>query len=167
VIYALPYVIMILWCIGGQWELGARRYGVPTIATFAVVLFRTGKPSERWRALVLLLLIPILCVGYGINSALMHLVERIVPRESFRTKDLIIRILYAIMLSLPIGIYAQITHSMYKYPIIVIALIGAFLVKSEWFGSLQSRLKIGSFDIVIEDVVRSLTLGYAIVWLVA
>ena len=149
----LPYLIMVLWMIGGQFQKGARRFGVPGISLVVSLYSQWKKDKKNWRVLVFLLLIPVLCTGYGVSSVLMRIFK----------KDWTVRLMYAIMLSIPYGIYIALTpaNTMTQYFIITIALIGAFQVRA---GSLG---KIGKYDILIEDIVRSLTVGYALQWVLA
>lgn len=151
-----PPAIMVLWMIGGQINKGVRRFGIPGTSMIGAVFWRLTdgeKKSfkETSKLLVLLLLIPVLVMGYGINSKLMKIFK----------KDLTVRIAYAIMVSIPLGIYAIITpNPFWKYPIITTSLIVAFQVRA---GSLS---KIGVYDVLIEDMVRGLVLGYSLIWLI-
>ena len=155
-IYLLPPIITILWLIGGQISKGARRYGVPgaTLALLFIQLLKTNKKEMKQclKYLIFLLLIPALTVGYGINSHLMKWLKR----------EWLVRVAYATMLSVPLLVYALVAGQVWKYPVILALLIGAFQVRADKLGTIGD-----SFDILVEDIVRSLTLGGAIVWLVA
>ncbi len=167
IIYLLPLPIMVLWMIGGQFLKGARRFGVPGISTIIFILNRFfGSPNSpqeeeekknmkvrEWVAIgIYAVVLPfLLAVGYGENSWL---------RKKLGGNDLTTRATYGTMLSIPLGIFIALTQvSPWKYLIIVIALIGAFLIRA---GSLG---KIGKYDILIEDMVRSLTFGSSLVFI--
>lgn len=152
-IYVLPIPIMLLWLIGGQVAKGARRFGVPGI-TMIVGLWtalgdKSKKPREKWGVLALVLLIPVLCLGYGVDSVFTKIFK----------KEWIVRLIYAIVLSIPVGVYAVIAQETWKMLFVVPALVGAFQIRA---GKLFS---IGKFDVLIEDIARSLTLGVSLVWL--
>jgi hypothetical protein len=152
--------------IGGQINKATRRFGVPSIALTAM-LYRTmkgqkGRGEKEWaKTLVILLAIPVLSMGYGINSVI---------GKTFK-KEWIIRTMYAIILSIPLELYALLTlnnqaHLTLKCTFILIALILAFQVRDTWLGKLRHKLTIGKFNLLFEDIVRSLTFGYSIVWLI-
>ena len=152
-IWILPWGIMGLWLVGGQLEKGARRFGVPGLALVAGLWEKWKEaPKKRMKLLVFVILIPILSMGYGVNSWLMGIFK----------KDWIVRFVYGIMLSVPLGIYTTLTpqNTMIHYFIITGLLVAAFQLRA---GSLG---KIGKYDILVEDIVRSLTLGYSITWLI-
>jgi hypothetical protein len=165
-IYLLPVPVMILWMIGGQFLKGARRFGVPGISTIVLILNKFFGSSQNateerekrnmnmreWVAIgVYAIVLPfLLAVGYGESSWL---------RRVLGGNDLTTRATYGTMLSLPIGVYIMLTPvSPWKYGVIVVALILAFLVRA---GSLG---KIGKYDVLVEDIVRSLTFGGSLVF---
>jgi hypothetical protein len=171
-IYLLPVPIMLLWLAGGQFSKGARRWGVPGITTTVYILNRLftdkdkrekneAKNREYIAMFFYMVLTPlILSLGYGENSWLRRLVEKVTGWDTHGAKnDLTTRATYGTMLSLPILVYVLLTAvSPWRYLVIVVALVLAFLVRA---GSLG---KIGKYDILIEDIVRSLTFGGSLVF---
>lgn len=160
-IWGIVPLTVILYLIGGQVNKGVRRYGVPGIVTTIDILRRLkgarfyGLRKHWWKALIMLLFIPLLAVGYGVDSSF---------KKVFK-KDWIVRIVYAIMLSTPLGIYTALTqYTLTQHALMVLALITAYSIRTEWLGVWARRLKIGDFDIIVEDVIRSSTLGICIVW---
>ena len=118
---------------GGQGKTGGkapRRFGLPSIA----LLFGWSM-GWNWRYLAFLLLIPILCIGYGGNSVLGAFVGHI---------EWLIRVVYALLLSIPFYVFT------WKRGVVAsILLIIAFAIRAgslgyiSWFG-----------DILIEDIFR-------------
>lgn len=139
--------VMILWLIGGQINKAVRRYGVPGVALLSAVItsLKDDKNKNKWyKYLPLLVAIPILSIGYGTDSAL---------KKVFK-KDWIVRVVYGIILSLPfLALTLMTTNPYWKYIITVLSLCGAFSIQA---GSLG---RIGTFDILIEDIIRSAVLG--------
>lgn len=131
-------VIGMVFCgmAGGQGRLPGgkawRRFGLPAIAAFV---------TRRWQ---FLLLIPILCLGYGVDSQLGAICGHI---------EWLIRLVYAVLLSLPFLFFGRV-----RWIIACIALVAAFQVRAgslwqiSWFG-----------DILIEDIVRYGTLASLVV----
>ncbi len=117
---------------GGQKNKSVRRFGIPTLAV--AMNWKRGWP--------LLLLIPVLCLGYGENSIFM----------SFLHNETLVRLLYGAVLSLPFYFYGFIRGC-----IASISLSVAFLVQA---GSLGYWDLIG--DILIEDIIRYGVLGILI-----
>lgn len=116
---------------GGQKEKGARRFGLPTIATG----FAIGWNGFQWKDLSFLLLIPILCMGYGVDSILGAVVFH---------NEFLIRVLYSLLLSIPFIFYG-----LTRWVICAILLIIAFQIRA---GSLGNISWFG--DVLIEDLIR-------------
>ena len=116
---------------GGQKEKGARRFGLPAIATS----FAIGWNGFQWKDLAYLLFIPVLCMGYGVDS--------VIGAMGFHIEWLI-RVVYALLLSIPF-IFSGLT----RWVISAIILILAFQVRA---GSLGNIPWFG--DILIEDICR-------------
>lgn len=153
-LYALPFIIMVLWLIGGQINKGARRFGVPGI-TVMVSLWRVFYSSKKRHprfalaTLAWLLCIPVLCVGYGIDSWFARVFK----------KELTIRIVYAIILSIPFLVFERMVGEPWWFIApTLISLIGAFQVRA------RSLFHIGKFDVLIEDIARSLVFGGLVSW---
>lgn len=125
----------ILGMAGGQGKKGMRRFGLPAFA------MSVGKFSKR--TLPLILLIPLLSIGYGEGSWLM----------AWLGQDWLVRGVYALMLSSPFLFYGW-----QRWLVACIALIAMFQIHA---GSLGN---IGGMDILIEDIARYLTLGVLIVF---
>lgn len=149
--WSLPINVAVLWMIGGQLIKGVRRFGVPGLTLMVALIDKWKKEKKDWAVLVFVLLIPVLCMGYGVNSFLMKIFK----------KDWIVRVAYAIILSLPFLAYTLLSpqYTLLQYGIITVSLIGAFQVRA---GTLA---KIGKYDILIEDIIRGLTLGGALLWM--
>jgi len=155
-INALPFGIMVLWLIGGQVAKGARRYGVPSLTLILVLLeqFRKGIKDNKKKAITALLFIlavPILSMGYGVNSWIMKLLKR----------EWLVRLVYALTLSLPLIIYGIINSAGISTLILCPSLIiSSFQLRA---GKLFS---IGDFDILVEDIARSLAFGFSVLFLI-
>jgi len=121
---------------GGQKEKGVRRFGIPSIAVL------TGWEVWGWKALFYLLLIPVLCMGYGANSVFMDWFHN----------DTIVRLFYAFLLSLPFFGFG------WKRGVVAsVALMVAFSVRA---GSLG---QVWGMDILIEDIFRYGSLALLVV----
>ena len=125
---------MILGMFGGQKNKGARRFGISGLALTA--------GGFKRRAWPLILLIPILIIGYGESS---WLYERL-------GSDTLVRIVYGFLLAAPFAFYG-----LNRFCCACVLLVGAFnihagsLGQSSWFG-----------DFLIEDMFRYGTLGILI-----
>jgi len=126
--------MVILGMMGGQGKIGGkstRRFGMPALAT----AFATWWDGFQLKDLSFLLCIPILSLGYGEHS---------IFYQWFWQSDTIVRIVYAILLSLPFLFYGLL-----RWGITVIAFIIAFQIHLgsagdvSWFG-----------DILIDDIIR-------------
>ena len=131
--------ITFLGMYGGQKNKGARRFGIP----FFSILIKFKE--LKFKSLAFLLLIPILCLGYGENSFLMQILG----------DDTLVRLVYGFILSLPFLFFG-----IKKWLLSAILLPIAFSVRA---GSLGN---IGNFDILIEDILRYGTLGFVIIYIV-
>ena len=129
---------MMMGMAGGQKNVskGVRRFGIPGLAS--VMAFFSKNKKKAW---IFFLLIPILCMGYGESSFLMSLVN----------SDWGVRVLYGFLVSLPF-----IFFGIKKWLWTAISLVIAFSVRA---GSLVT---IGTFDFLIEDMLRDGTLGFFI-----
>jgi hypothetical protein len=135
--FSLMISILTLGAYGGQKNKGARRFGIPGIA-FLVSL----SSKLKWRSLIFLLLIPILVMGYGENSALM----------GFLGIEWLVRLAYALLLSLPFWLFGP-----RRGAFAAVSLALAFQLRAgslghiSWFG-----------DILIEDIARYGVLGFLV-----
>ena len=140
--FTLPFIIMILGMIGGQLEKGARRFGIAgaSITAGLVEDFRKKKkPKDKAKRLLYLLLIPTLTMGYGEHSWI---------RNHLGGSEFLTRLVYAVLLSIPFMAFGVWWAA--------ILLIPAFQIRAGKLGS------VGKFDILIEDIVRYLSLGILI-----
>lgn len=139
--------VVILWLCSGQFIKGLRRYAIPLIATAYVTLLKDRK--RRWMASIMLVLSAILSLGYGENS---HI------RKWLGGSDFWTRIVMALLVvSIPTT-YCILTYNVhYNVPCMIILNLSAWQVHA---GSLG---KIGKYDILIEDIYRSLALAISIV----
>lgn len=120
---------------GGQKDKAWRRVGLPAIAIGAGWSF-----SWSWKYLAFLLFVPILCLGYGVDSQLYNWMWQI---------EWLTRAVYAFLLSLPFFVFG-----LRRGIVAGILLILAFQIHA---GSLGN---IGWFgDILIEDILRYGTLA--------
>lgn len=131
--------IVIAGMIGGQKSKPVRRFGIPAIA----LGFGFSKGWE-WRYLAFLGLIPVLAMGYGEHSILGSLVGY---------NEVLIRLLYAVLLSAPFYFFG-----LWRGIVASVLLVIAFAVRA---GSLAT---FGTFDILIEDIVRYVVLGGLVVF---
>jgi len=121
------FSITLAGMFGGQKEKGVRRFGIPSIAVL------TGWSSWGWKALFYLLLIPILCMGYGHKSIFMQ----------WFNNDTIVRIVYGATLGLPFMLFGW-----RRGLIACVALMIAFSIRAGSAG------QVWGMDILIEDIVR-------------
>ncbi len=154
-------VNVVFWLIGGQFWKAGRRYGIPllTIAILYIRLarMRLKKGRRDWIApLAMLPAIGVLSMGYGVNSWL----------KGVCRYELTTRIAYAIILSIPLAVYALISPNVSPKGLLITtpALILAFQFRDVWLGKLR-HIRIGKFDILLEDVARSVVFGGSIVFL--
>lgn len=120
-----------LGMFGGQKQKGARRFGILGLA-----LTIDGFNKRAWP---LVLIIPVLVLGYGENSVLYDKIGN----------DNLVRLVYGFLLSLPFLFYGW-----RRWIVACVLLIGAFQIHA---GSLGH---IGWFgDILVEDVARYGILG--------
>lgn len=130
---AFVLTVIILGLIGGQKQKGARRFGIPGLS-FLAASFN----GLSWRNLPILLLIPTLVMGYGENSILMRWLHN----------DTLVRLVYALLLAVPF-----IFIGLKRFAVAFVILAVAFQIRA---GVLFS---IGTFQVLIEDIVRYATLG--------
>lgn len=130
--------IMVGGMTGGQGKTGGkapRRFGVPVIASVWALSQRIG-----WRSLAFLLWIPILSMGYGVDSQLGAILGHC---------EWLIRVVYAILVSLPFIVFL-----LWRWVVSAVLLIIAYAVRAgsignvPWFG-----------DFLVEDIIRFSTLG--------
>lgn len=131
-------IITILGLAGGQGKTGGkapRRFGIPALAMLSSVWAGFNKKD-----LALLLLLPILLIGYGVDSFLFNFLGQ---------NEILTRLCKGFLLSLPFFVYG-----FKRWIISAIALVIAFQVQAgslghiSWFG-----------DILIEDICRYGVLG--------
>lgn len=129
-------VIVIQGMLGGQGPKWVRRFLLP----FTAII---GSFQEwGWKSLAYLLLIPLLCMGYGEKSIFMQVFHN----------DAIVRIVYGICLGLPFFIFQ------WWRGLVACALLAiAFLIRA---GSLG---QVFGMDVLIEDIVRYGALAILIV----
>jgi hypothetical protein len=130
-------LIMLAGMYGGQKNKGVRRFGIPGLAIIASFV-----AGFRWKDLAFLLLIPVLCMGYGVDSVYMKIFK----------VEWLVRFMYGLTLSIPFIVYG-----LTRYLVAAISLACVFLIRAgslgyiTWFG-----------DILIEDICRYSTLGVLI-----
>jgi hypothetical protein len=134
----LTWIIGVLFGMqGGQGKIGGkslRRFGLPILATGYALSVRWD-----WRYLAFLLFIPVLCLGYGVDSHLGAILGHV---------EWLIRAVYATLLSLPFFAFGW-----RRWLMAVICLIVAFQIHA---GSLGQIPYFGDF--LIEDLIRYGTL---------
>ena len=128
---------------GGQGKTGGkapRRFGIPAIAIFTGWSF-----GWSWKYLAFLLLIPLLSMGYGVDSQLGAICGHI---------EWLIRLVYALLLSLPFYVFGWL-----RGVVASVALVIAFqlslpsLGHISWFG-----------DLLGDDIVRYGVLGALVIF---
>jgi len=129
---------MFMGMFGGQKKKGVRRFGIPGLG-FILNIFSKNKK----KAFPFLLLIPILCMGYGTDSFLLDIFKF----------DWLVRIVYGATLSLPFLFFG-----FKRWTLTMLTLAIAFSVRA---GNL---ITFGTFDILIEDMVRYGALGFWIAY---
>ena len=137
----LKQLLVAIWSIfagmyGGQKNKSVRRIGIPGFATLSALT-----DGFDWKDLSFLLLIPLLSMGYGVDSFLTQIFG----------SDSLVRLVYALLLSLPFYF-----HGIKRGAVASVSLAVAFQIRA---GSLGS---VGGFDILIEDIARYSVLGLLI-----
>jgi hypothetical protein len=127
---------------GGQLIKATRRYGVPLLAA-AFMYLGQEKKRDKIKGLVLLILIPLLSMGYGQNSKLF----------SWLKKDWLVRLAYGLLVSIPFWFFGGWYAS--------IALPLAYSIRDKWL-PLPSFKVYKDYDFLWEDFFRFLTLGVLI-----
>ena len=141
-IWLLLPVLVVMGMWGGQRTKGIRRFGIPGLATTVAGIQDIKDKKSRWRRYLLLLLMFVLAMGYGENSALMKVFK----------KDWIVRIVYGVILSIPF-----VVMGIWVAPLL---LAGAWSIRAGGF-------KIwGGYDFLYEDLIRYTTLGSLICWVI-
>lgn len=127
---------------GGQGKIGGkapRRFGVPGIASIYAFFSGLG-----WRSLAFLLWIPILSLGYGVDSVLGAFLGHCEP---------LIRAVYGVLVSIPLLVFG-----IRKWAIAVVLLVIAYSIHA---GSLGNISWFG--DILVEDIVRFSMIGCLVI----
>lgn len=145
--FAFILSVIILWLISGQMIKGLRRYAIPLIATAYVALLKDKK--RRWMASIMLVLSAILSLGYGENS---HI------RRWLGGSDFWTRIVMALLVSSIPATYCILTNNGWIKPVCMV-----ILNLSAWQVHAGSLGKICKYDILVEDIYRSLALAISIV----
>ncbi len=135
---AIPFITL-MGMFGGQKKKAVRRFGITIYSVLHACLY----DGFEWSDLAFLLLIPILSMGYGVDSTIMSLIGL----------EWAVRVVYALLLSIPFFFKGWL-----RGIIAGVFLIGAFQVRAgslgflSWFG-----------DILIEDIIRYGTLSILII----
>jgi hypothetical protein len=133
------FSMLIAGMYGGQKNKGTRRFGIPGLA-----LLSSWWAGFSVKDLALLLLIPILCIGYGENSFI----------YGWTGNDFLTRIIYGFFLSVPFIVYGW-----WRFVVAAVLLPAAFSIHAgslgyaDWFG-----------DFLVEDIIRYGVLGGLIVF---
>ena len=136
----------ILGMMGGQGKIGGkstRRFGLP-----AVIQGYCFSIGWSWKYLAFLFFIPILSMGYGVDSQIGALCGHV---------EWLIRLVYAILLSIPFAIFGLL-----RWVSSAILLAIAFQVQA---GSIGQLAWFG--DVLIEDIIRYGTLMALVIFNVA
>jgi len=133
---------MVLGMVGGQSFKFARRYGIPTFALTIKSFGQTKSKKRKTWLLFLLLISPLLSLGYGENSKLMKWIG----------SDWLVRIVYGFLLGLPFLVW-----NIWYAPIVLAC---AWSVRAGSLGTFKIGKK--SYDILVEDMVRYFSLGVII-----
>ena len=126
-----------LYMAGGQIEKGIRRFGVPSLSMFLVWWESLRIKKDRLRCLWMLLLIPTLCMGYGVKSWLNSVTHG---------TEWLQRLIYSFLLLIPFVV-------LQKW--IALLLIPAFQIRAGGF-------KLGRYDFLWEDLARGSALSLAV-----
>ena len=150
-VYWFPFLIMILGMWGGQKTKSVRREGIALSSVLVHSIITTienkkldkSKKSKRVsKYLILLILSPLLRMGYGENSKLMKVFKY----------DWLVRIVYGALLGLPFLVW-----NIWYAPIVLAC---AWSVRAGSLGTVKIGKK--DYDILIEDMVRYFSLGVII-----
>lgn len=140
----MPLMLMFLGMWGGQGFLAARRFIMPVVAAVVGVIWHLiNHQALWWTPLPLLGLMGILTIGYGEHSW----IHEVFPVD---WKD---RLIYGFLCSIPLILTAVFCEHWIVAGLCMPCLIAAFEVRAGKLG------RIGSFDILWEDIVRYLTIG--------
>lgn len=146
-IWTIIPIVVVFWLISGQMIKGLRRYAIPAIATLYALFLKDRR--KRWLAGFLLLLSGILSLGYGENS---H-IRRFLGGSDFWTRVVVA----GLVASVP-ATYSTLTNGMSINPVCMV-----ILNVVAWQVHAGSLWKIGTYDILIEDICRASALGISIV----
>lgn len=148
-VWIIPPIVMVAWLVGGQINKGVRRFGMPltTTALGAISLLKR-KDKQWWVALFILLYIPILSIGYGVDSVL---------GKWLGGREWLIRLLYALVCCVPLLMIQIFVQDWWKLAIMLPMIVGSFQVRA-------GGVKVGNYDLLWEDVIRSLVLGSCVAW---
>lgn len=145
VIKAIIAWFLMVFCgmAGGQGKLGGkapRRFGLPALAIGTGLSF-----GWRWQYLAFLLLVPVLVMGYGVDSQLGAFVGHI---------EWLIRLIYAMLLSIPFFFFGW-RRGLFATILLVIAfqIHAGTIGHVSWFGA-----------ILLEDIIRYGTLASLILF---
>ena len=119
---------------GGQQDKAVRRFGLPAIAMGAGFSF-----GWKWKYLAFLLFIPVLIMGYGVDSVLGGFLGHV---------EWLIRLIYSLLLSVPFIVFGA-----WRYILASVLLVVAFQIHAGSFGQIFGK------DILIEDFIRYGTLA--------
>ena len=134
-----------LRCAGGQIDKGFRRFGVPGVAAIGVLVKKIREEKKRaWMAVLLFLLIPLLCMGYGVDSWLVKIFK----------KEWTVRLVYGTIVSTgACGLVIVVNSFCWS-------LIAYWLVAVAVFQIRGGKLfTIGKFDLLVEDLARGAGVG--------
>lgn len=140
-IYLIVWVVsVVLWCIGGQVWKGARRYVLP-LFYFGTLFLTKKEKKDKIKSISILSMIGTNSMGYGKNSRIMQMLNN----------EILVRALYAAISCLPFVFLL----TPFQFLISSILIIFAFQLR-------LGALKIGKYDLLFEDVVRSSAIALAV-----
>lgn len=144
----IPILFVVLWCLGGQLKTYWRRFVLPGVVCLLSLAYCHFTTDRHWyQALLALIFIPDFIDGYSEKSWLYKW-----------TKSLpITRLLYGFICAATVAIEAM--WNGHPYAIFILFLEPILFICE--FGSWG---KIGKYDILGDDIVRSLGLGIFWVW---
>jgi hypothetical protein len=138
--------VMVLWCLGGQYDKLYRRIGIP-IAIIFLGVWRSLHGGIWWHEIPLLLICPELFLGYGPGSF----------AAKVFSSEFEIRAAYASLLWIPIAVTALLNSHSLEIMGFLFALVLAFQVRAGALFLYKDKA------ILIEDLCRSFVVGLAIV----
>ncbi len=143
----ISVVVCGLWCIGGQFWKPARRY-ILSVLMAVYAYYANREPEKRRACVVLLAMIGLLSAGYGEDSWL---------KKACGGSETITRLVMACLIASVFASYSIMSHHITWR---IFLTFGVNVLA--WQVRAGSLCRIGRFDLLIEDLCRSLAFSVSL-----